>query len=188
MPEADNDLNLANLDGKKSSAKPKKQAAQPGEKKSMKKILLIAGAVLVLAGGGAAAYFLLPMGDAQDTAEAGADGAAPEDAQIEEEREALYLPLDPAFVITFDRPDGLRYLQVNLQVMSYDAEALEKVTANVPAVRNKLIMLFSSQDFEQLGTADGKEALRQASLQAIHEATPGKKKIDEVFFTGFVMQ
>jgi flagellar basal body-associated protein FliL len=49
-------------------------------------------------------------------------------------------------------------------------------------------MLFSGQDFEQLASMEGKEALRLAALQAIHEATPSKKKIDDVFFTGVVMQ
>lgn len=183
MSEANEELNLANLgEAKKSKSK--------GESKSMKKILVVVGLVLVLGAGAAAAYFLLPVGDSKASAVAGADGSpeAEQQAEPEEERDALYLPLNPAFVITYERPDGLRYLQVDLQVMSYDQQALDKVVANDPAVRNKLIMLFSAQDFEQLATIEGKEALREQALLAIHEATPGKNKVDEVFFTGFVMQ
>lgn len=183
MSEANEELNLANLGATKKSN-------STGESKSMKKILVVVGLVLVLSAGAAAAYFLLPLGDSQATAVADADGslAADQESEPEEDRDALYLPLHPAFVITFERPDGLRYLQVDLQVMSYDQKALDKVIANDPAVRNKLIMLFSTQDFEQLATIEGKEALREQALLAIHEVTPGTSEIDEVFFTGFVMQ
>lgn len=183
MSEANEELNLANLGA---TTKP----GNKGESKSMKKILLVVGLVLMLGAGAAAAFFLLPLGDSPASAAVAVDGspATSEEQEPEEERDALYLPLNPAFVITYERPDGLRYLQLDLQVMSYDQEALDKVVANNPAVRNKLIMLFSAQDFDQLSTIEGKEALRKDALQAIQEATPSKKKVDEVFFTGFVMQ
>ena len=59
------------------------------------------------------------------------------------------------------------------------------------ALRNGLVMLFSSQKPEDLLDREGKENLRQQALeeiQAILEAYTGNSGIDKVFFTSFVMQ
>ena len=111
----------------------------------MKKIILIVITVLVLAGAGVAAYVLLGS-DSPDSA-AGTDGAENGQAQeVEQEQEPIYMPLDPAFVVNFEHNGGIRYLQLSLQIMAYDQPVLDKVAANIPAVRNNLIMLFSGHD------------------------------------------
>jgi len=153
----------------------------------MKKIIIIVVALLVLGGGGAAAFFML--GDDDAAAEAGVDGAevAPPE---EEEKDAIYWALDPAFVVNYERNGTIRYLQLNLQAMSYEQDVIDKVKANIPAVRNNLIMLLSAQDYDSLGSVEGKEGLRQEVLASINEVLrlKGDSKVDDVFFTGFVMQ
>ena len=74
--------------------------------------------------------------------------------------------------------------------MSYQQEALDKVEANMPAVRNSLIMLFGSQSFDELRTVEGKEKLRKAVKDNIHSVVrmKGDAKVEDVFFTAFVMQ
>lgn len=155
----------------------------------MKKIILIVITVLVLAGAGVAAYVLLGS-DSPDSA-AGTDGAENGQAQeVEQEQEPIYMPLDPAFVVNFEHNGGIRYLQLSLQIMAYDQPVLDKVAANIPAVRNNLIMLFSGQDYDYLTTLEGKESLRQEVLNSINKVVrfKGKSGVKEVFFTGFVMQ
>lgn len=178
MAKKPDDLNL----GK--GQKPEKQ----GNKGMNKTLIIIIAVVVLLAGGGGAAYFFLAGGDDANVAETSAE--APEVAAEEEEREAIYLPLDPAFVVNFEHNGSIRYLQLSLQVMSYEQAVIDKVEANMPAVRNTLILLFSGQNFDELSTLQGKEALRLKVKEAIQEVVHFKKgqTLNDVFFTGFVMQ
>ncbi len=154
----------------------------------MKKIIIIAVVVLLLLGGGLAAYILLGK-DSPDQLADGSGTGQPE-AQRAVEADPVYLPLDPAFVVNFENNGSIRYLQLSLQVMAYDEAVLDKVAANTPAVRNELIMLFSGQDYDQLNTLEGKESLREQVLAAINRVVrlKGESAVQEVFFTGFVMQ
>ncbi len=152
----------------------------------MKKIIIII-VVLVLLGGGGAAFFLLKGGDPEPVA-----GTDTEQGEVAPEQlsDPIYLPLSPAFVVNFEHKGGIRYLQLSLQVMSFDEAAVEKVEANMPAVRNNLILLFSGQDYDFLTTIEGKEKLREEVRDSINKLInlAGNSKVNEVFFTGFVMQ
>jgi flagellar FliL protein len=152
----------------------------------MKKIIIIVVVVLVLAGGGVAGFML--MGDGE-TGTNDATGASVEVIK-EPERDPIYLPLSPAFVVNFDHKGSIRYLQLTLQIMSYHQEVVDKVDANMPAVRNNLIMLFSGQDYDVLNTSEGKENLRKEVLTSIEEVLrlEGEMTVSDVYFTGFVMQ
>lgn len=156
----------------------------------MKKIIIAAVALLLLAIA-AGAYFLLrgsDAGPADATAESAGSGQAQEAPERAED--PLYLALSPAFVVNFEHDGGVRYLQIELQAMSYEQEVLDKVAANMPAVRNKLILLFSSQNYESLNTLEGKEALRRQALESINTLLrfDGEHSVEELFFTGFVVQ
>lgn len=150
----------------------------------MNKMVIIGAAVVLLGGGGAAAFFLMPG----DEPPVGEDGVA---AVVEEViADPIYRPLSPNFVINFKQNGTINYLQLSLQVMARDQEVIDTVELNDPAIRNRLIMLFSSQDYDALGTQEGKEALRGEALIAVNETiglTP-EVGVEEVFFTGFVMQ
>ncbi|MEH6616229.1 MAG: flagellar basal body-associated FliL family protein [Porticoccus sp.] len=181
MADVDNELNLGQGG---------KQSKQAKEKESggMKKIIMIVVALL-LVGGGAAAFFLMGGESDQPAAEDGAEIANTK--QSEEPDEApIYLALDPAFVVNFEHNGSIRYLQLSLQIMSYEQAAIDKVFTNMPAVRNSLIMLFSGQDYDYLNTVEGKENLRKEVLTSIHQVVRLKNnlKVNDVFFTGFVMQ
>lgn len=150
----------------------------------MNKMVIIGAAVVLLAGGGGAGFFLM-QGDEPVPGEEGAE------AVVEEvEADPIYRPLSPNFVINFKKNGAINYLQLSLQVMARDQEVIDKVELNDPAIRNKLIMLFSGQDYDALGTLEGKEKLRQEALVAVNEVigTTPESGVEEVFFTGFVMQ
>lgn len=154
----------------------------------MKKIIIIAVVVLLVLGGGAGAFFFLQGQDAEPAAEGAAAAQAGEAS--EPQGEPTYLSLNPAFVVNFEHNGGVRYLQIELQVMSFSEPALEKVAANMPAVRNRLILLFSSQNYAALTTLEGKETLRGEVVTAINEQLRlgGDDRVHEAFFTNFVVQ
>ena len=74
--------------------------------------------------------------------------------------------------------------------MSFDQTAIDRVDANMPAVRNSLIMLIGGQNYEDLKTNDGKEKLRTEILGSVQKAARLKadQALEDVLFTGFVLQ
>ena len=104
---------------------------------------------------------------------------------------AIYEVLMPAFVVNFNHKGRQRYMQVSIALMSRDQAALDALKVHMPLLRNRLVMLLSSQDFEALKTLVGKEMLRQqatASVQELAQKEIGKLAIEQVLFTNFVLQ
>ena len=169
------------------------QLADDAPKKSNKKLLLLAFVVVVAllvlgAGTATAMYFLLAPSEASSE-----DDAAVTEPEQERERyqEALYLPLDPPFTVNFQNPGRARFLQLRLQAMTRQPEMSEELEKHMPVIRNRLVLLFSSQSADELGTREGKEKLQAQTLaeiqQVLRQAT-GEDGVEAVYFTSFVMQ
>ena len=102
-----------------------------------------------------------------------------------------YVPLDPPFVVNFSADTDIRFLQVTVEVGTRTPEVVEHIKEHRPAIRNSLVMLFSSQDPYQLNTREGKETLRSeclSEIQKVMKAETGVTGVESVFFTSFVMQ
>ena len=173
------------------------EAAAPSDKKKSKLPLIIIAAVVVLGAGGAGAWFAFKPKPTAAVAAADAPAAdktkpeAPEKPGAKKGPPSFY-KFDPAFVVNFGGEGSARYLQVTVEAMSRDAAVIEELKTDEPAVRNDLVMLFSSQDNATLMSAEGKEKLRSATLDAIRKVlnSEGSKgsKIEAVYFTSFVIQ
>jgi flagellar FliL protein len=157
-------------------------AAPPQKKGKLGLILTILG--LLLGGGGAAAYFLLIADGSKAAAEAAAKDA--------EKAPALYVALDPPFVVNFEAEQLVRFLQVTVQVMSRDPATVDLIKANDPVVRNDLLLLLGNQNYATISSREGKEKLRQQALEAVRKVVTnagGKaSKVEAIYFTSFVMQ
>ena len=105
---------------------------------------------------------------------------------------ARYFPLEPAFVVNLNGPiDGPRYLQVDVQLMTRDANALEAIRTHSPALRARLLMLFSQVSPEQIADRAGKEKLQADALAEVRRvlvAETGNASVDDLLFTSFVTQ
>lgn len=164
------------------SAKPEQgddTVAQSPKKKGKGKLgLLIVVLALLLLGGAGAWWFMHPTPKKAGAAKA---------ANLPE----IYMPLDPAFVVNFQDQDAARFLQVGVTLMAHDQSALDAVRQNDPVVRNALVMLFSSQSYAVLSSAQGKLKLQAQALAAVRKivaAHTGKPGVDALYFTSFVMQ
>ncbi|MCC5863188.1 MAG: flagellar basal body-associated FliL family protein [Gammaproteobacteria bacterium] len=160
-------------------------AEQPAPKKS--RLPLILGVVVLLVGGGAGGAWyagLLPGGPAAE---------ADPDAPSVDRRPELYHTLDSNLVVNL-RGDGrsrARYLQVGIEVMTRDPQAMAALQTHNAVVRNNLIMLLSDQTQEDLSTREGREALQTAALEEIRAVLSerfGDPGIESLYFTSFVMQ
>jgi flagellar FliL protein len=151
-------------------------------------VIFLVITLLVLAVGGTAAYFLLSASPSKDKKAAAEEAkhAAPAKGP------AIYVALDPPFVVNFEAEQMVRFLQVTVQVMSRDQATIDLVKANDPVVRNDLLLLLGNQTYAAISTLEGKEKLRQHALEAVRKVvtTAGGKgeQIEAIYFTSFVMQ
>lgn len=167
--------------------KPKEEAAEKpagGGKKKM--IIMIAVIVLALGGGTVGTLFFTGMlGGGADKKEDAAKHEAPA------AHDPIYFAFEKPIVVNFETESGLRFLQVGVELMSYDPLAIEAVKTHMPVIKNNVILMFSNQSFEGLAGRDGKDKLREQTLkeiQAVMEKYFGKPGVEEVYFTSFVMQ
>lgn len=168
------------------------EASESGGGGKGKLIIIIVVAVLFLVTSGVATLFLLGGGEEQAATEA---ASGEEAAKVEKPKTPKtplqYFPLSPAFVVNFGGDSEIRFLQVDLQVGSRDPAAIDLLKEHAPAVRNNLVILFSSQDPSQLGSREGKEKLRAqvlAEVKQVMKESAGNDNIEAVYFTSFVMQ
>ena len=158
-----------------------------GAPKPRRGIWIMIAAVLLLAGGGTAFWYLRPA-EASSTAHSGTAPADPADHKST----PVYYKFDPAFVVNFGSPGSVRYLQIMIEAMSRDAKVIDEIKLVEPAIRNDLMLLFSSQQYEDLLTQEGKEKLRQATLDVVRKAVAAEhgdpEAVERVYFTSLVIQ
>lgn len=160
------------------------------------KMMIIIIVAVVLIGGGAAAYFLMGGSDEPAMAEEAAAGQTSADGApamtSTNKGTALYVAMPRPFV--FNVPgqgrDRLAQIKVQLMVRGTDNEELAKV--HIPLIEGTLLRVFSSANADDLVTEAGKVSLRDQSARELQKVlkdiTVGNEVVEEVLFTGFVMQ
>ncbi|MEM6606103.1 MAG: flagellar basal body-associated FliL family protein [Pseudomonadota bacterium] len=158
-----------------------------GEEKSSGKgkLIIIIAVVLLLAGGGAAYYFLM----GSSTEDAVAEGEEAVEEVEEEAKEPLYADVKK-ILVNIEHKGKTHYVQADMELMSYDQAVIDQARRDMPAIRDRLIILFNSQDFDALKTADGKEAVRAEALVTVNEALglTAPKVVEQVYFENFLIQ
>ncbi|MBU3022213.1 flagellar basal body-associated protein FliL [Aestuariibacter sp. A3R04] len=173
------------------------QIEEEGGKKS--KLMLIVIIVVVLLGGGAAAYFFLFAGEDEPAAAQLAEGEG--GALVADETEntsgsaevgsALYVAIPQP--ITFHIPGSgrERTVQIKIQLLVRGSENEEAAKVNIPLIQGTLLKVFSSSNADDLVTEAGKIELREKALEEVQAAMKkytGSDVVEQVLFTGFVMQ
>jgi flagellar FliL protein len=151
------------------------------------KIALIVLSVFLLVGGTVAGMYFAGVFGENPQVDAGEDG----EEQVEAKGPAIYVPFDPAFVVNFSKPGKAKFLQITMQALTRSPEVPALIQTHMPAIRNNLVLLFSSQSFEKVSTAEGKEELRAEALATIQEVLDAESegaKVESVYFTSIVMQ
>jgi len=159
------------------------------------KILLIITAVIVLitASISATLYFAEGMiGRQGNSGQASqSESAHVQAGKKKSSEEPIYYAFDPAFVVNFNDGRNIRYLQLKMEVMTYDDSVVEDLEKHMPVIRNNLIMMLSNLDYGVINTVAGKRKLQDEALTEIKSILldkTGREGVEEVYFTGFVMQ
>lgn len=177
------------------------QIAEGGGKK--KKIIIIAAAVVLL-GGGAGGYFMMSGSDAPPPAETAEGEAAPAEAGAEAAAAdataeaatasigtALYVSMPRPFVFNVPGASRDRMVQIKVQLLVRGQNNEEMAKQHIPLIESTMLRTFSKANADDLVTAAGKDTLKAVALKEVQDAlvgVAGSMVVEEVLFTGFVMQ
>ena len=156
-----------------------------GGKKKL--IIIILGAVFLV--GGAIGGTLLFLGSDTDTAQA--EDAEPEEPEEVARGDASYVDLKPPFTVNLAPEDPVGFLQISMQVLTFNDDVAEELEKHKPLIRNNLVLLFGQQSSADLRVVEGKERLQKSALETVQSVINkygSGGEVDNVFFTTFVMQ
>lgn len=100
-----------------------------------------------------------------------------------------YMEIEPAFVTNFGGADRLRYMKVEVTLRVTGAEGETQVNHHLPYIKDALLNLFAIQTSQSIGSAEGKEKLRQDSLKQVANALiaeDDESYLEDLLFTSFV--
>ena len=119
---------------------------------------------------------------------------------------ANYFTLEPAFVVNIMDGRNMRFMQLAMDLMSMDSEAIQAIQDHRAPIRHELLMMLAHRDISEVMGLQQREKLRKEALELIQatlakyadidsngkaETEDGHKYkagIQEVLFTNFVIQ
>ncbi|MBT1443042.1 flagellar basal body-associated protein FliL [Shewanella sp. JM162201] len=171
------------------------QLEETGGKKSKKLLFIIIGVVVALLIGVGAWLFLgssdeapaadTPAAEQSGEAAPGAEGAA------NASNEAFYVAMPRPFLFNLPGQPKSRLVEIKVQLMVRGADDDVLIKKHIPLIEDALLTTFSAGDVQKLSTQAGKDELRQTALLNVQntlQPVTGRKVVEKVLFTGFVMQ
>lgn len=165
------------------SAKEEKDAKEEIQpKKSFFRLIILGGMVMVLGAGGYLGWDLFLKGKERET-------RVSESRPLRKKEEArIIFPLESFIVNLLDKVGlGNRYLKVRIILEIGDEIDRKIVEGHKTQLRDTILLLLSSQSFNEINTMEGKLELKQAILSRINQAL-GEGIVNRVYFTEFVVQ
>lgn len=120
-----------------------------------------------------------------------ASAATAEQEQAASTPQAMYFALAPVFVVNLADPDGQRYMQADVELVTHDEPTRAALELHAPALRNRLVLLFGEQDSVELREREAKEELQAQALAEVLAVLQGEgapAAVDQVIFTSLVTQ
>ncbi len=104
----------------------------------------------------------------------------------------IYISVDPAFVINLDDRGKMRFLQMQIEVMTRNPDVDELMEKFATRIRNDLILAFGTLTMDDIRQTEGKTSLQKKALTTINSVLSEEAKIkngvEAVYFTKFVVQ
>ena len=167
------------------------EAAAP---KSKKKLIIVA-VVVLLAGVGGGWFFMKSKDAHKKPAEHGQVAAGAEEDSVDaagdnSEGGPVFLTLE-TFTVNLQPDPDEKFLQLDISMQVKKPEEAEALKGQMPAIRNRLLLLLTSKQANQISTMEGKQELSKEILTEVNKpfSEHGKpQKVTGVFFTSFVIQ
>lgn len=171
-------------------------AAVPTSKKKL--IVIVAVVLALVAAGGGVAFWMLKkpaphaekatQAEQAEQAEAGAEGD--EEAHADPKLALTFVPFETFTVNLLPDPDD-KFLQLDLTAEVKGIELADKLKAQMPAMRNRVLLLLTSKKASDIATPEGKAQLSAELLSELQKPlSKGGKPLNvtQVLFTSFVIQ
>lgn len=160
---------------------PKPDAVEAPAPASKKKLIIMIAAVVLLAGGGGAGWFLTHQKSDHKK----------EEVKHEEPAHAPVFVTLETFTVNLQPDPDEKFLQLEISLQVANPEQAELLKVQMPAVRNRMLLLLTSKKATDISTVEGKKLLSDEIVAEMNrpfskEAKP--QEISGVFFTSFVIQ
>ncbi len=152
---------------------PAVEGGEEKKKSSLVKIIIMVVAVAALAGGGFFAYlkfFKKPHNEPKKP--------VVEQAVIQEMG---------TYLVNLADPGGKRYLKITMQFELTNAKVSQELARRTVEVRDKIIMLLSSKEYEEIGNPTGKMTLKKELISQLNRILQDGQ-VKEIYFTEFLVQ
>ncbi|WP_372872566.1 flagellar basal body-associated protein FliL [Shewanella sp.] len=167
------------------------QLEETGGKKSKKPLFIIIGVVVVALLGVGGWLFMGSSDDASGAGETAEQQEAGKESSDSTTREAFYVAMPRPFLFNLPGQPRSRLVEIKVQLMVRGADDDVMIKKHIPLIEDALLTTFSSGDVQKLSTQAGKDELRQLALLNVQntlQPVTGRKVVEKVLFTGFVMQ
>lgn len=101
-----------------------------------------------------------------------------------------YVSLVPPLVGNYGAGAKLKYYKADI-ALRVQSEHVARVEYHEPLIRDQIIQLFAQQSDENMGSNEGKEAIRQAALLQVQNALKeeeGETLVDDLLFNNLIVQ
>lgn len=169
---------------------PEDNAAQENpDAAASKRLIMIVGAVLALLLVIVVVVFFIFVADRESSEQS--DG---QDTVVVAENinKAFYVAMPQAFIFNVPGAQQDRMAQIGVQLLVRGTHNEALVEQNIPLLEATLLDVFSRTTAERLTSSQGKRELRVLALEAVRlamqEVHDGEPVVEQVLFTGFVLQ
>jgi flagellar protein FliL len=160
----------------------------PGPASHPRSPLVLVLLVLMLINVGATGWMLYsrPKGTTHQEATAAPVEAPPPPESAPRPEQSVPFALDP-FLVNLADLSGKRYLRATVEFEVNPPQGAEEMKAKTSQIRDRIILVLTSKNFDDIRTTTGKGALREEILNELNQIlTSGKAR--HIYFKEFVAQ
>lgn len=149
-----------------------------GEKKkgSKLKLIILVVIVLMLGGGG---FFAYKKFFASSKEEQSASVKSPSVQHVTHQLDT--------FLVNLADPGGKRYLKLTIDLELDNPKVIEEITQNNYKIRDSILLILSSKEFDDISTVGGKLALKKEIMTKLNSILTTGRVLD-IYFTEFLVQ
>jgi flagellar FliL protein len=160
-----------------------------------KKIIIIIAALLLIVLG-VVGYFMFVAGDSSSAEDSSGTSTAVDKSEPvmpsgNASGKAMYVSMPRPFTFNVPGTTRDRLVQIKVQLMVRGENNNELAKRHIPLIEGTLLKAFSTANADDLSTVAGKDTIKAKAVKDVQKAVfnvTGSKIVEEVLFTGFVMQ
>lgn len=102
-----------------------------------------------------------------------------------------YFEINSPFIVNLISEKDVVYLQVHAQFLLAQPELKSHLSTHMPAIKHTIMMVLSEQTVENLKSMQGKQLLREKTVQAVRTLLKkqiGEPVVKDILFTSFIIQ